>query len=449
MRCINKSNLYICEIKQHTKDMRTMQKKTLCIVLLILCIGVCSTSFFEPVLSCGSALEQRLSFSIVFVGGKDEKERVFRYEDSFSKATNHIVEWDFFRRKINASAQEKIDLLRQLNERGFSPERALKYVLPKMFDTIDKVEKKLYKKPLDSKVIFRPDEVEMFDVKPHANGRQLDRDMLIRDIFAALLKGKFNCKARVQVIYPEIEKSYNSQATCFRAGFSTDFVNSSENRKHNIKLSLSKLNGVILKPKQVFSFNKIVGSRTEKQGYKESKIIFNGRFVEGVGGGVCQVSTTLYNAAIRADMCILSVKNHSLPVNYVQPSMDAMVNSGTTDLKFENNSTHPVYIKAHALNNQAIIEFYGLPMRYQIVPESEIVDSIPPPAECDVLIDTEYKYLPLDAISGQTYQVSQSKGGLSSKAYLCYFDSLGNLVAKRHIRTDKYKAQKGLIAIAP
>lgn len=392
---------------------------------------------------------QKLKFDVVYDGDVKEKPKVFRFEDKFIKPTNHIVYLDFFHRKINVGANEKIEYLKTLFENGYSAECAIQHTLPSMLDFVDKIESSLYKKPKDSKVNFKPDSTKMFDISTAQNGRMLDRDMLVRDIFHALLKNNLTCKAFTQPLYPDIDREYNLESINFRAGFSTDFSNSNENRKHNIKLALSKLNGTVMQPKQTFSFNKIVGIRGEKQGYRESKIIVNGKFVDGVGGGVCQVSTTLYNAAIRADMCILSVKNHSLPVGYVQPSMDAMVNSGTTDLKFENTTTHPVYIRAYSYNNQAVVEFYGTKMQYHIVPESEIVDSIPPPEDCEILVDTEYKYLPIDTPSGNYIQVSYSKGGLSSKGYLCYYDNNGNLVSRRHIRNDVYKAQKGLIAVAP
>ncbi|MDR1138919.1 MAG: VanW family protein [Clostridiales bacterium] len=390
-----------------------------------------------------------LQFDIIYKEPKTSKKRTFRYIDKYTQAPNHIIQQDFVRRGINATTSQKIAILQQLHKQGYTAEQALNCVLPKVFETIDKVERALYARPVDSKVKFVPNSQNMFIIKPQVHGRQLDRDLLIRDIYQALLDSQLNCNAYVQELYPNIDQRYNKQATYYRSGYSTDYSSSSDNRKHNIALSLSKINGTVIGPGQTFSFNKVVGARTIKTGYRESKIILHGKFVEGVGGGVCQVSTTLYNAALRADMCIVSVRNHSLPVGYVPPSLDAMVNSNTTDLKFENTTTHPIYIRAYSSNNRAIIEFYGLPMLYRIEPESEIVDSIPPPILDEIIVDNDYKYMPPDTPSGQTVQVNYSKGGLSSRAYLCYYDHYGNLVSRRHIRTDKYKAQQGLIAVAP
>ncbi|MCL1945192.1 MAG: VanW family protein [Firmicutes bacterium] len=391
----------------------------------------------------------RLKFVINFNDIRLKKKREFVYQDKFVKAPNHIIENDFLKRKINGSSVEKVELLKQLYKKGYSAERALQFVLPQILDKVKTIQEELYISPINSSAKFLPNSSHLFDIKPHKTGRQLDKDLLVRNIYSALLNSRFVCDAQTQEISPNITTEYYRKATFFRAGFSTSIATSSENRKHNIALSLSKLNGTVVRPNQIFSFNKTVGPRTEKQGYKEGKIIINGRFVDGIGGGVCQVSTTLYNAALRADMCILSVKNHSLPVGYVEPSLDAMVNLGTTDLKFENNTTHPIYIRAFVANNSAVVEFYGLPMIYKIVPESEIVDSIPPTDPDEIVVDNEYKYIPVGTPSGQTMQVSYSKGGLSSKSYLCYYDSIGNLVQRRQIRNDKYKAQRGLIAVAP
>ncbi|HKL94383.1 MAG TPA: VanW family protein, partial [Clostridia bacterium] len=104
-----------------------------------------------------------------------------------------------------------------------------------------------------------------------------------------------------------------------RATFSTTYSNSSPNRKHNIKLAASKLN-ITLYPDEIFSFNRIVGERSEARGFLTAHIILDGKFVDGVGGGVCQVSTTLYNCALLSDLEILCAHRHSLPVSYVAPS---------------------------------------------------------------------------------------------------------------------------------
>ena len=130
-----------------------------------------------------------------------------------------------------------------------------------------------------------------------------------------------------------------------RATFSTDYSKSSAERKHNVGLAAKSLDNVFVDAGGEFSFNKTVGERTYKRGYKSAKIIVNGEFTEGVGGGVCQVSTTLYNAALLAGLEISEVNQHSVAVSYVAPSFDAMVNSGSADLRFINRTHNPVIIR--------------------------------------------------------------------------------------------------------
>ena len=128
------------------------------------------------------------------------------------------------------------------------------------------------------------------------------------------------------------------------AKFSTYYGDSSENRKHNVALAAKAIDGFVLPPEEEFSFNDTVGARTEERGYRTAYIISEGNFVEGVGGGVCQVSGTLYNCALLADLAVTCVHPHSLPVSYVAPSFDAMVSSAS-DLRFANTLSAPVTIR--------------------------------------------------------------------------------------------------------
>jgi vancomycin resistance protein YoaR len=150
-----------------------------------------------------------------------------------------------------------------------------------------------------------------------------------------------------------------------RAVFSTSYETSSSERKHNIALASKSLNNTIVDVGAEFSFNMTVGARTEKRGYKTAKIISGGEFVDGVGGGVCQVSTTLYNAVVRAGLMVTEYHPHSLQVSYVLPSTDAMVNSGSADLRFVNNTNNPIIIKTTATNTTITIKIVGEPLQVE------------------------------------------------------------------------------------
>ena len=142
------------------------------------------------------------------------------------------------------------------------------------------------------------------------------------------------------------------------ATFSTPYADS-PNRVHNLRLACRSLNAVIVPAGAEFSFNRTVGARTEERGYRAAKIISDGAFVEGVGGGVCQVSTTLYNAAMLAGLRQVEVRPHSLAVSYVAPSRDAMV-SAWSDMRFANDRATPVYLYASAYQGKVIVRIFGV-----------------------------------------------------------------------------------------
>lgn len=126
----------------------------------------------------------------------------------------------------------------------------------------------------------------------------------------------------------------------------TTRLTADKNRNHNIALACKAINGRVVYPGKIFSFNETVGPRTKKKGYKPATIFVNGRKTTGTGGGVCQVSSTLYNAVLRAKLTVVERRRHSLPVKYVPAGKDAAVSYGKADFKFKNNRQNPIKIYA-------------------------------------------------------------------------------------------------------
>ena len=230
------------------------------------------------------------------------------------------------------------------------------------------------------------------------------------------------------------------QKIVLRAEFSTDYSKSSEERKHNVRLAAKALNNAFIDVNGEFSFNRVVGARTEKRGYKLAKIIVGGEFTEGVGGGVCQVSTTLYNAALLAGLKITEVHQHSLAVSYVKPSFDAMVNSGSADLRFINKTHNPVFINAFADGKTLTVKIYGEPMREKYERKSVVVKEIEP--EYSVITDDAGEYP--DLYLGERKIIKYGKKGLISEGYLIKKVN-GKTVSEKRIRRNKYAAVNGVI----
>lgn len=226
-----------------------------------------------------------------------------------------------------------------------------------------------------------------------------------------------------------------------RAEFSTDYSKSSAERKHNIALAAKSLDKTFVDVGGEFSFNRTVGARTEKRGYKPAKIIVKGDFVEGVGGGVCQVSTTVYNAAIRAGLYITEVHGHSLAVSYVKPSCDAMVNSGSADLRFVNRTHNPVIIRTATDGKRLTVRVFGEPKTEKYDLKSVIIDEIPP--EYTIVKDNNGEYP--DLYLGERRIVKNGVKGIVSEGYLIKTVN-GKTVSEVRVRRDRYLSVGGVIA---
>lgn len=138
-------------------------------------------------------------------------------------------------------------------------------------------------------------------------------------------------------------------------GYYTTITNSSANRINNIIMSCSSINGRVLAPGEVFSFNGTVGQRTTQRGYRTAPVYSGKKVVTGVGGGICQTSTTLYNASRDTGMQVIERHHHTLPVHYIASGNDATVSWGTADFKFRNNKEYAVKILARVYKNYVIL----------------------------------------------------------------------------------------------
>ena len=143
------------------------------------------------------------------------------------------------------------------------------------------------------------------------------------------------------------------------ATYSTKYVNNA-NRTTNLRIAAKKINSKVVMPGEIFSFNKVVGQRTEEAGYKNAAIFVNGEVEDGLAGGICQISTTLYNAVNLADLNVTERRNHSLLASYAQPGRDATVVWGSSDLKFENTRDYPVKLIFTVSDGIAKCSVYGL-----------------------------------------------------------------------------------------
>lgn len=141
----------------------------------------------------------------------------------------------------------------------------------------------------------------------------------------------------------------------------------------NVQRAASTLTGAFIAPDEVFSFNGRVGITDAANGYQSAAVYVNGKVEQSAGGGVCQVSSTLYGAILRADLSIVERSNHSLPVHYVPLGQDATVADYGPDLKFKNNTGHHIYIQSFVENNEAVVRIFGTNTGKNVQVSSQVV----------------------------------------------------------------------------
>ncbi|MBK9070104.1 MAG: VanW family protein [Myxococcales bacterium] len=162
------------------------------------------------------------------------------------------------------------------------------------------------------------------------------------------------------------------------ASYKTNFSVSDRDRNFNLKLAASHLHGLVIAPGQQISFNEVVGDRTEKTGYRVAHVISAGEMVDGLAGGTCQISTTLFGAAFFAGLDIVNTTTHSRPLAYAPMGMDATVTYPHIDLKLKNPYEFPVVIRYRVANGEALVEILGKQRPYEkIVFERDIIDQVP------------------------------------------------------------------------
>lgn len=299
----------------------------------------------------------------------------------------------------------------------------------------DRVEKPM----INSQIIWNKEKAE-FNYIEGENGVKVNQISLIDTLYKEL-KAKTAIALPVEIIEQKETVTDLKRRTCERGSFSTNYGHSSANRKHNIELAVKKLNGQVIPAKSQLSFNNIVGRRTIENGFKTAGIISEGTFIQGVGGGVCQVSTTLYNAWVRSGLDVINAVNHSLPVTYIGPSFDAMVSS-KNDLLLYNNTPYEIYIKAETKDNKVFMTIFGLFSEEKVVLRNEVLRTIP----CD---EYEIVEIDIDWKENEDFRILKKPiNGLVSVAYKDIYVN-GKLKQTEKFRINTYAPQKGKMVKKP
>ena len=221
--------------------------------------------------------------------------------------------------------------------------------------------------------------------------------------------------------------------------FTTYYDISNKDRSKNLELAASKINGKIIAPGESFSYNSTVGARTIEAGYKESKIYSNGKVTDGIGGGICQLSSTLYNSVFFANLDIKERYNHQFLTSYIKEGRDATVVYGVKDFKFLNNRTFPIKIETKVSNGIVSCSIYGIKedSEYDIGFDVETVSSSDYKTvyEYDSSVEPGKEIVKQSGSNGMTvnvYKVIKQNGSIISKTFVSQdiYNSLDKIIVK-------------------
>ena len=286
----------------------------------------------------------------------------------------------------------------------------------------DSFVKEYNRDPKDATVTENGDEISII---PEVIGVKIDKAEA-REI---LEKNKNNAEAYTipaVITHPEITAAkLEAEYTDTVIGtYSSSYSTSSANRKTNIHLASDKINSLILNPGEVFSFNDVVGPRNAANGYKIAQVYSGGKAVDGIGGGICQVSSTLYNAVVFADLEIVSRRNHTLPVSYVPLGRDATVSYGTIDFKFKNNKETPVKLEVLHDGSTLTVNIYGRKKYIKDISIETAITGTIPYSVSEVNDDTMYEGESKVEETGangtrvEAYKVVRENGEVTSRTLL-------------------------------
>lgn len=300
---------------------------------------------------------------------------------------------------------------------------------------MDQIYKSVYKAPTDAYYTTNP-----YVVYPSSNG--IDFNISLDEAKAMLETPQEQYTIPLKILYPtKTNNDLEKEAFPDLLGsFSTSFKSSNSNRSTNIILSAGKINGYVLMPGETFSFNEVVGQRTAAAGFKPAPAYFAGETVMEYGGGICQVSSTLYNSVLYANLEIVERTNHGYEPSYVKAGLDATVSWGGPEFIFKNNRDYPIKLICETSGKILKIYVYGLKTDndYTVELDARYLSTIK--------YSTTYKE-DSSLAPGETKVIQSGSNGCKTATYKNLYDKDGNLVSSECISRDTYNPHNQIIAV--
>lgn len=396
-------------------------------------VNFCSCRFLN-------ALEEGVNIRFSYLG------KAWEYDSNKFESDNFYFQSIGARFGRWGSGCERAKLLKKVRKIGFSSKESLNYVFVGMETMLDDIEKSINRPSKDAEYKFLPQNRDNpFSFSAEQEGYKVDFDMMLDEIAEKLTKNnQIQIEIKPTILKPNVYLDEIKHYASLRGSFYTTFNADVSNRANNIAVATAKFNGLVMPIGEEFSFNKITGRRSQEKGYMPAKIIVDKQYVEGFGGGVCQVSTTLYNALLLSDLEIKEVHSHSLISSYVNMGFDAMVNFGSADLRWVNNTDSTLFVQSFVSGNQIHFNIFGTkqPNKFHFKRVTEIEKTITPQAD-EVIIDKSGEYKDVVQFKDESAYISMPKLGYRVRAILEKYEG-EKLVDRRLLRRVSYPAVRGV-----
>lgn len=364
------------------------------------------------------------------------------FELSYSEINPTISSEETIKNALEYGKDEKLFAKKELIENGstYSVETVLSVDEEKLHEFALRVNSEVKVDAVDATISINSGNIS---VTPEVVGKQISEEELCEKIKESVNPDP-TAQATIEVVVednvPRITAEALNKITGVMSSFSSSFGTSDWGRVENLKIASGYINGTVLMPGDEFSYNETIGPTTPERGYKEANTYVGNEIVPGYGGGVCQVSSTLYRAVIQANIRSTERRNHSMTVGYAKPSLDATVAAGYIDYKFVNTYDFPIYLEGYVSGNQVVFKVYGNKesmggKTYELV--NEILETYNYETE-------EVKDANLE--EGKTVVESSGAVGYKSKGYLITYEN-GVKVDSELISTDVYQTRKQVVKV--
>lgn len=352
----------------------------------------------------------------------------YNYEEAVDKAYELGREGNLF---------DRYKEIRNIKKDGVEIPLDEEYDRDKVLQIVDELEENVYREPENSTFNFNNGK---FIVTEEQIGMSLDKNKLIKLIVENIGESK-DIEMPMDIVEPRYKKEIFSRINGIIGEFSTSFKGSAPGRIQNIKIASSSISNKVIMPGEQISYNDTIGPIQAKYGYMEAPVILNGELTPGMGGGVCQSSTTLYNALLLADVSIVERHPHSIAASYVPRGTDGAVARGYLDLKFKNDFDFPIYIDSKIVGDRVYFYIYGdtKSKDYTVKIEPELIQTLP--YKVHEVYDASLE-------PGAKIMEQEGRTGYKVKTYKSIIKN-GQVVERNLINNDYYREKDFIYKVGP